>query len=168
MNLALDCLARELALSDTANDRLRLEFGHACVLRVRHLLEEAEVKECLQGLGEYLSGNTDREHLNGLAAEAARLANSHQGSKSIDGCGHAAVSAAYAVAKALEGKAIEAASYAAYAVVYAQGGYAAVADPESFESEFAWQLSTLKSLENESATRLIQSLDHVQSSMRFP
>lgn len=86
-----------------------------------------------------------------FAAEAARLANHHQGSKSIDGCGHAAVSATYAVAKAVEGKALEAASYAAYAVVYAQGGSAAVADHESFEPEFGWQLSALASLANQVA-----------------
>jgi hypothetical protein len=60
------------------------------------------------------------------------------------------VSAAYAVAKAVDGKALEAASYAAYAVVYAQGGSAAVADRESFEPEFEWQLSALVSLANRS------------------
>ena len=81
-----------------------------------------------------------------IAADAIRLANSHQGSRSVDGCGHAAVSATYAVAKAVEGKALEAASYAEYAAVYAQGGYAAVGDRESFAPEFAWQLSTLESL----------------------
>ena len=146
MNYALDRLAKELALADAGNEHLRLEFGYACVLRVKHLLEEREVEQCLLGLGDYLAGFADRECLRTLAAEAARLANHHRGSKSIDGCGHAAVSATYAVAKAVEGKALEAASYAAYAVVYAQGGYAAVADRESFEPEFEWQLGSLKSL----------------------
>jgi hypothetical protein len=77
------------------------------------------------------------------AAEAARLANSHSGSRSIDGCGHAAVSAAYAVANALAGKALAAADYAAYAAVYGQGGYGAVADLESFAPEHAWQVRCL-------------------------
>ena len=146
MNYALDRLAKELALADPAHERLRLEFGCACATRVRHLLEQPEVERCLLGLGVYLAGGADREYLSRLAAEAARLANHHQGSKSIDGCGHAAVSATYAVAKAIEGKALEAASYAAYAIVYAQGGSAAVADRESFQAEFEWQLSSLASL----------------------
>jgi hypothetical protein len=62
----------------------------------------------------------------------------------MNGCGHAAVSATYAVANAINGKALQAASYAAYATVYASGGYAAVADREAFEPEFAWQLAALK------------------------
>ena len=56
------------------------------------------------------------------------------------------MSASYAVANALQGKALEAASYAAYATVYAQGGSGAVADRASFESEFAWQQASLQSL----------------------
>jgi hypothetical protein len=151
MNYALDRLAKDIALADPGHERLRLEFGYACATRVKHLLEEREVEQCLLELGAYLAGTGDRESLRELAAEAARLANHHQGSRSIDGCGHAAVSATYAVAKAVEGKALEAASYAAYAVVYAQGGSAAVADRESFEPEFAWQLSALVSLAKQSA-----------------
>ncbi len=146
MNDALDRLADELALADAGNERLRLEFGYACALRIRHLLEEPEADECLLGLGAYLAGPADRDRLNRLAGDAARLANRHPGSKSIDGCGHAAVSATCAVARAIEGKALEAASYAAYAAVYAQGGYAAVADRESFEPEHRWQVSTLAGL----------------------
>jgi hypothetical protein len=154
MNFALDRLARELALADSANERLRLEFGYACALRVQHLLEQPEVEQCLLGLGEFLAGATDREHLNALALEAAGLANHHQGSRSIDGCGHAAVSATYAVAKAVEGKALEAANYAAYAAVYAQGGYAAVAERESFEPEFEWQLRSLAALARQTVARV--------------
>jgi hypothetical protein len=146
MNDALDRLADELALADAGNERLRLEFGYACALRIRHLLEEPEADECLRGLGAYLAGPADRDRLNRLAGDAARLASRHPGSKSIDGCGHAAVSATCAVARAIEGKALEAASYAAYAAVYAQGGYAAVADRESFEPEHRWQLGALAGL----------------------
>jgi hypothetical protein len=61
----------------------------------------------------------------------------------MNGCDHAAVSATYAVANAINCKAL-AVSYAAYATVYASGGYAAVADREAFEPEFAWQLAALK------------------------
>lgn len=143
MNTALESLASKVGLSDADNESLRLEFGYACVLRVKHLLEDPEVEKCLTGLGSYLSGQSNRESLKALVTESARLANHHQGSKSIDGCGHAAVSATYAVAKAIEGKALEAASYAAYAAVYGQGGYGAVAERESFEPEFEWQVNAL-------------------------
>ena len=146
MNQALDQLAKELGLSAPANARLRLHFGHACAQRVRHLLERPDVERCLRDLGNYLAGAEDNERLTALAQEAERLANQHQGSKSIDGCGHAAVSATYAVAKAVQGKALDAASYAAYAAVYGQGGYAAVAERESFEPEFAWQVQALQAL----------------------
>jgi hypothetical protein len=146
VNQALDLLAQRLQLNAPMHERLRLEFGHACALRVEHLLEEQAVAKCLQGLGLYLSGSVSREQLHRLAAEALRLANQHPGSKSIDGCGHAAVSATYAVANALAGKALPAAEYAAYASVYGLGGYGAVADRESFEAEFAWQVQCLASL----------------------
>jgi hypothetical protein len=64
---------------------------------------------------------------------------------SIDGSQHSAVSATYAVANALAGKAREAADYAAYAAVYGYGGYA-VNDPESFASEHNWQMDALRGL----------------------
>jgi hypothetical protein len=146
VNESLDRLAKDVALDAPANDRLRLEFGYACALRVKHLLEEPAVAECLFGLGQYLGGSIDRAHLESLAVEAARLANQHQGSRSIDGCGHAAVSATYAVANALAGKARQAAEYAAYATVYGEGGYGAVAERESFAPEFTWQAECLASL----------------------
>ncbi len=146
VNAALDRLAKQIDLNAPSNERLRLEFGYACALRVKHLLEEPAVAECLFGLGQYLSGSLSHAVLEQLAAEAARLANHHQGSKSIDGCGHAAVSATYAVANALSGNALQTAEYAAYATVYGQGGYGAVADRESFEPEFDWQVQCLASL----------------------
>jgi hypothetical protein len=146
MNEALDRLAREIALDAPGNEHLRLEFGYACASRVKHLLEDPAVTGCLSGLGQYLNGAVDRDELERLTEQASQLANQHQGSKSIDGCGHAAVSATYAVANALAGKARQAAEYAAYATVYGQGGYGAVAEPESFEPEFAWQVECLASL----------------------
>jgi hypothetical protein len=146
VNDALDRVARQVGLDWPANERLRLEFGYACAIRVKHFLEEPAVVECLFGLGSYLAGTVDRAELDRLAEEAARLATHHQGSCSIDGSGHAAVSASYAVANALAGKARQAAEYAAYSAVYGQGGYGAVTDRESFEPEFEWQAACLVSL----------------------
>ena len=93
MNNALEQIARKVDLSSSSNERLRLEFGYACAQRVAHLLEESAVVECLRLLGQYLDGATGRETFDRAVAQAAQLANHHQGSKSIDGCGHAAVSA---------------------------------------------------------------------------
>lgn len=146
MNEDLDRLADALSLDAPANERLRLQFGHACAQRVRHYLEEPAVVDCLAGLERFLQGDIDQARLEVLAAEAARLANHHQGARSMDGCGHAAVSATYAVANALAGKARRAAEYAAYASLYGQGGYGAVADCESFLPEYAWQVATLAAL----------------------
>ena len=150
MNQALEHLAEKLGLNEPAQELLRLRFGYACALRVSHFIEEQAVADCLSGLGRFLGGTIDRAHLEEQAAQAARLANRHQGSRSIDGAGHAAVSATYAVAHALAGKALQAAEYAAYAMVYGQGGYGAVTDRESFEPEYRWQLSRLSSLASES------------------
>ncbi|WP_088138410.1 hypothetical protein [Achromobacter xylosoxidans] len=146
MNGSLERLAKQLDLGAAANERLRLAFGRACAQRVEHLLEAQEAVDCLAELGRYLDGAIGREQLGQVSARAARLASRHQGSKSLDGCGHAAVSATYAVASALAGKALSAAEYAAYAAVYGQGGYGAVSDPESFEPEFIWQTERLNAL----------------------
>lgn len=146
MNTALESMAAKLRLRAPENEKLRLTFCFACALRVQHLLEQEPAKGCLAVLGRYLDGQADREELENARRISERLANAHQGSASIDGCGHAAVSATYAVAKALGGNAIDAASYAAYAYVYAQSGYAAVADLDSFLAEHAWQVSVLEGL----------------------
>lgn len=142
-----------LELNAPAHDRLRLAFGHACALRVRHLLEERAVIECLDGLGRMLDGSLSGEHRHRLAAEALRLASQHPGSRSIDGCGHAAVSASYAVANALAGKALQAAQYAAYAVVYGEGGYGAVSERGAFAPEFEWQVRCLETMAHHEARR---------------
>lgn len=151
MNIALERLAREADLSRPELEPIRLQFAHACVQRVSHLLEQPEVLACLQALTRHLAGELDRSAFEQARLESARLANQHAGSRSIDGCGHAAVSATYAVANALAGKALEAAGYAAYATVYAGGGTAAVADREAFEPEFRWQLGTLEQLLQETS-----------------
>lgn len=146
MNQALESLATSISLAAPGRESLGFAFSLACVGRVQHLLEESAVQDCLAVLGRFLEGSAGRDELDRATQDAARLANAHRGSKSIDGCGHAAVSATYAVARALAGKPIDAASYAAYAAVYAQGGYAAVAERESFEPEHAWQVATLEAL----------------------
>lgn len=95
----------------------------------------------------------DRGTLDRAAAEAAVLANRHQGSRSLDDVGHAAVSASYAMANALAGHVVQAAGYAAYAAVYGDGGYGAVCDPESFVAERNWQVATLDRLATELGVR---------------
>jgi len=72
MNHALDRLAEELDLASEGNERVRFEFGHACVLRVRHLLEESEVERCVGELGAYLAGTTSREQLRAIATKGCR------------------------------------------------------------------------------------------------
>ena len=139
--------------SSARYEALKLAFACECVERVRHLLEDERVMRCLDVLVGYVKGGADRDALDRAAAEAAALANHHQGSRSLDGVGHAAVSASYAVANALAGRAVQAADYAAYAAVYGQGGYGAVCDPESFVEETTWQLATLERLANALAVR---------------
>ncbi|MEJ8810205.1 putative immunity protein [Variovorax ureilyticus] len=136
-----------------ASAALRFAFACACVERVRHLLEDEPVVRCLDTLAGYVAGRVDREALHRAASDAAALANRHPGSRSLDGVGHAAVSASYAVANALAGRAVQAADYAAYAIVYGEGGYGAVSDPESFVPEKSWQLATLERLASVQATR---------------
>ncbi len=146
MNQSLELLAQDLGLLNPGNVRMRLAFGYACTERITHLLEEAAVVDCFDTLKRYLEGRATDEELEHSQKEADRLANHHRGSKSIDGCGHASVSASYAVANAINGRALQAADYAAYATVYSDGGYGAVSQREAFEPEFLWQVSTLREL----------------------
>ena len=145
MNPALAQLANELQLAAPGRERLRFAFGLACVERVGHLLEEPRAVTGLATLRAYAAGRADATALRDAAAEMQRVASQHHGSNSIDGSAHAAVSATYAVANALAGRALDAASYAAYATVYAYGGYA-VNDPASFEPEFSWKMERLRAL----------------------
>jgi hypothetical protein len=145
MNPTLTQLAREAGLDQPRHEPLRLAFGLACVERVEHLLEDPKAMECLAVLRDFVRNHGDRPALDRASAVIAAVANHHRGSGSIDGTAHAAVSSTYAVANALAGHALEAASYAAYASVYAYGGYA-VTDPAAFEDEFAWQVETFKAL----------------------
>lgn len=145
MNKELARLAAELGLETQQHELLRLAFGLACVRRVQHLVEDRRALDALAVLDAFVHGRADRTALDHATLEIAAVANSHRGSSSIDGSAHAAVSATYAVAKALAGRALEAAGYAAYASVYAYGGYA-VNDPSAFEAEHTWQIQTLRDL----------------------
>lgn len=139
MNHQLQRFAAAMKVDDPASEPLRLAFGLACVKRVEHLLEDTRAIECLATLAAFVAGNASRSDLSTASQALAAVANAHRGSNSIDGAAHAAVSATYAAANALAGRALDAASYAAYASVYAYGGYA-VNDPSAFESEFEWQV----------------------------
>lgn len=145
MNHELSRLTRDAGLDSPALEPLRLAFGLACIDRVRHLLEDPAAIECLAVLRSFVAGSADRAALERARSAIAETANRHRGSNSIDGSAHAAVSATYALANALAGRALDAASYAAYAAVYAYGGYA-VTDPTAFESEFAWQAGQFKAI----------------------
>ena len=145
MNEALSILAREISLADAEHEPLRLAFGLACVSRVVHLLEDPQAIAGLEVMRRFAAGGASAEELQCAPAEIEAVASHHPGSKSIDGSAHAAVSATYALANALAGRALEAASYAAYAAVYAYGGYA-VNDPAAFEPEFTWQVEELRRL----------------------
>ena len=145
MNQPLAQLAAKMGLSAPQHEQLRLVFGLACARRVQHLLEEEGALSALAVLGAFVDGGADRSELEQACRQAAAVANGHRGSNSIDGSAHAAVSATYAVANALAGRALEAAGYAAYASVYAYGAYA-VTDPSAFALEFAWQVEQLTAL----------------------
>ena len=138
-------LARQHGLLDPASKALRLAFGLACAERVQHLVEDPRALEGLAVLRAFVAGGADEGALHAAAQELAQVATSHRGSNSVDGSAHAAVSATYAVANAVAGRAVEASEYAAYAAVYAYGGYA-VNDPASFEPEIAWQVERLSQL----------------------
>lgn len=145
MNFELEKRIKELALDAEAQRQLRYRFAFACADRVRHRLEDPRAIVLLDVLHAYAEGCADEAALTDAIDQAAVVANQHRGSKSIDGSGHSAVSATYAVAAALAGKAQAAAEYAAYSTVYGYGGYA-VNDPEAFAPEYAWQMETLESL----------------------
>jgi hypothetical protein len=145
MNAELLKLAAAGGLGSPANERLRFAFGIACAQRAAAGLEDPRAIAVLAQAQSWLAGEGPPADMASLAQEAAQIATSHRGSSSIDGSKHAAVSATFALAKALAGKAIEAADYAAYSVVYSYGGYA-VNDPSSFEQEHRWQVQELQRL----------------------
>ena len=113
MNAALTQLAADCGLASDAHTPLRLAFGLACVQRVRHLLEDPEAIAGLDVLAAFTAGTVDAATLANAAERLKAVASHHRGSQSLDGSAQAAVSATSAVANALAGRALEAASYAA-------------------------------------------------------
>ena len=146
MTPELDRLLTALEPASEENLDQRLKFGLLCATRVAHLIEQPEALSCLEALRAIVQGQDIKSELPALIARSSELANRHQGSQSLDGVGHAAVSATYACAKAIAGRARQAAEYAAYAAVYGQGGYGATSDPVAFEPEFQWQAQQLQCL----------------------
>ena len=129
------------------SEKLKYQFSLQCVSEVSSNLEdEAAIGafEKFKSLNSNFDSSTPNE-LKNLSDELKGLAQSHQGSKSIDGTRHAAVSATYALSKAVEGNAAQAAAYAAYSSIYGYGGYA-VNDPDSFSEVHQRQLEILEKL----------------------
>ncbi|WP_427913434.1 hypothetical protein ACPWT1_00190 [Ramlibacter sp. MMS24-I3-19] len=145
MTSPLEPLLRALEPASEANLAPRLRFGLVCVERVGHLMEQDDVLACLAAFRDRILRGAFEDAL-ADASKVQVLANSHQGSRSLDGVGHAAVSATYALAKAVAGQARQAAEYAAYAAVYGQGGYGATSDPASFVPEQEWQAQHLRNI----------------------
>ena len=135
-------------LNSIDGDRyLVLRFGLACVEEVASNLENDDVIAVLNEFRRCLNvfAPTTEAELKRLALTISHLAASHPGSRSIDGTRHAAVSATYALARAVNGHAIDAAAYAAYSCVYGYGGYA-VSDPDAFSEVHQRQLLSLRRL----------------------
>jgi len=145
LNEALQSLATTVRLMEPAQSRLRLRFGLSCAQRVAHLLEDPRATAGVATLQAFLEGDGSEVALEAARREVEAVARSHPGSTSIDGTAHAAVSATHAVADALAGRALDAASYAAYAAVYAYSG-SAVTDPSAYDEEFRWQVAELARL----------------------
>lgn len=93
MSPELDRLLRQLEPPGIANEHARLEFGLACAERVAHLLEEPDALSSLARFREALRTGAGTDQLVQLARTADAVANRHPGSRSLDGVGHAAVSA---------------------------------------------------------------------------
>lgn len=146
MTPELDHLLSQLSLATLENLESRLRFGLSCCERVEHLLEHPEVISCVQSFRDLMQGSKALDEHKELGARATALANGHHGSRSLDGVGHAAVSATYACAAAMSGRPRQAAEYVAYAMVYGQGGYGATQEPDSFLPEYRWLEQRLQSL----------------------
>ena len=101
LELQLRLMNANIDGNGNGNRALRYRFAYACANRVRYQLEDARAIALLDVLQAYVEGCSDDDARSAAAEEAAALANHHRGSQSIDGTGHSAVSATYAVAAAL-------------------------------------------------------------------
>jgi hypothetical protein len=126
---------------------VQLRFALRCVEDVAGNLEDDTAIAAMEKFRSIVNDDPAHhgEQLLNLADELNKIASSHQGSKSIDGTRHAAVSATYALAKAVNNRPVDAAAYAAYSVVYGYGGYA-VNEPDAFAEVHQRQLGYLQGL----------------------
>lgn len=147
-NRELTNLANDANLTTDENRYLCIALGVACIERVESLLTDSFMIEMFEIGKAYVNGTATRKQLSDAAVKAAAQARSHPGSGGLDGAGNAAVSASHGVAAALQGRAIDAAGYAAYASVYSYSSHA-VTDPQAYEVEHSWQIAKLRQLMSE-------------------
>jgi len=145
VNIELRALVDKVALNTPRMEKTRFEFCFACASRINHLLELDEALSAHQDFKSYIDGQISQADFENLQTTIFSIANKHQGSKSLDGTKHSAVSATYALANAINGNAVAAAEYAAYSKTYGYGGYA-VSDLESYQEEYSAQVAILKDL----------------------
>lgn len=138
-------IAAAINLDSDEQFKLRIQFGISCVQRVKGLLTDNQIADALSIGEKFAEGECARDDLDNAATLAAKAAQSHAGSGSLDGSGNAAVSVGRGVAAALAGRALEASEYAAYASVYAYASYA-VSDLSAYVPEQEWQITRLKEL----------------------
>ena len=145
MNIELRALVDKVALNTPRMEKTRFEFCFACASRINHLLELDEALSAYQDFKSYIDGQISQADFENLQTTIFSIANKHQGSKSLDGTKHSAVSATYALANAINGNAVAAAEYAAYSKTYGYGGYA-VSDLDSYQEEYSAQVAIFKDL----------------------
>jgi hypothetical protein len=145
MNSELHALVEKIGLTTPEMEITRFEFCFACASSINHLLELDEAISAYQDFKSYQEGKLTQVKFEDLQKSIFSIANKHQGSKSLDGTKHSAVSATYALANAINGNAVAAAEYAAYSKTYSYGGYA-VSDLENYQEEYIEQVKILKRL----------------------
>lgn len=151
MHAALQHFVADIALLAPSNERVRFAFCCECAERIRPLLGDDPIVDCLDTLAAYVAGGADARQLERAAWRAAELASAPVAraaapAPGADAAAHAIAAARHAVAQALVGQPVATADYAAYAAVLGHGGYAALAGRDAFAAEFAWQRATLATL----------------------
>ncbi len=145
MNRRLRTLVHDTDFKSDCYEKEQLEFGLACIDRIAHLLIDERListTECTrQFINDKVSSDTHQKHIQ----QAKEIAQSHAGTNGIDGAGNAAVSATFALTKALAGDVINGAEYAAYAMIYSYASHT-VTDPNAYKVEYEWQVAALQKI----------------------
>jgi len=141
----LEKLANSIDLESEENFNLRIQFGIACIRRVKGLLTDDQIIEAFATGERFVRNDCSLEELDNAATLATKAARSHAGSGSLDGSGNAAVSVSRGVASALHGRAMEASAYATYASVYSYSA-SAITDISAYVPEQNWQVAMLDKL----------------------